>query len=314
MVVSLPLGELTRGQSAPELNHIATLCGRSGPSVERENQLSDHQCVYALTGRTGAAPVAAISGLADGIDTRNGFWLRADPVRLQVDMGPVYLSAYPSPGHDDKALDIMAAALQEPLAGMGWTLHTPSPERWYLQHEHPVPAWLPEPGASVGVHLAELLPRDEPYRPVRQLQNEIQMLMHQADRSDDPRSPNSLWLWGGGTLPVAQPAPDWGIHVAAAGGRDPFLAGLATLDRVPSMDPASDETITAGQLIWHWQHDPSSDQHSNARRLNRQLGVAIRQLWNGRIERLELDDGNRLHVLHQHDRWRFWRRPQLPES
>lgn len=105
---------------------------------------------------------------------------------------------------------------------LGQTLHYGDALTWFMRAD----AWTdlqgPSPDAAATQDLSVAMPEGEHARPLRRLQNEIQMLWHahpvNAAREERGQKPvNSFWLWGG----------------AVAGASSARPAGLQTLD-VPS--------------------------------------------------------------------------------
>lgn len=158
-------------------------------------------------------PLAAVTAAYDGLDTRHGWWLRADPVYLQPDRDQAVLVA-------SEALQLQAeesAALLETInahfAADGWQLRAPHPQRWYLQldeaeaiHTTPLPLVM-------GRGVNQYLPQGENRRQWHSRLNELQMLLHahpkNQQRVQAGKLPvNSVWLWGEGGMPRVN-SPSW---------------------------------------------------------------------------------------------------------
>ncbi len=158
------------------------------------------------------APVAALSrfGESDPVAI-DGYWLHADPVHLRADQarlllfGPRVLTV-----RMDEA-QTLAAAFNTLYNADGWRLETPHPQRWYLR--------LPDdPGihtqalhAVIGRNIDAFLPQGANGKRWHGVLNEVQMLFHgspvNAAREERGQlAINSVWLWGGGRLPVIKPS------------------------------------------------------------------------------------------------------------
>lgn len=140
-------------------------------------------------------------------DAADATWLSADPAWVQPDMNGVRLLAC---GQLQLSMD-EAQALAEPLKPVfdeaGIHLEISTPDRWHLRL--PSNTSLPSfaaPEQALGEDLSQHLPQGAEGRRWRVLLNEIQVLLHQhplnAERRARGLAPiNSLWLWGGGSLP-----------------------------------------------------------------------------------------------------------------
>jgi hypothetical protein len=174
---------------------------------------------------------------ADEATTR---WLAADPVHLSFDGECLILT-------DGGALDIApeeAAALVDALntyfTDLG-VFHAACGERWYLRladgGDHGALARLDAPpvsavaGRRVERTLLKILEDREILRPF----NEIQTFLHahpvNRRREDGGKAPiNSLWLWGGGSLPPPPAATDFDAVLSA----DALTLGLARTAGLPT--------------------------------------------------------------------------------
>ncbi len=161
------------------------------------------------------APVAPLRLLGEDIAPGEGVWLCADPCHFGFEQGRLILGS--------QALEItdteMKSLLQtvEPLlakipgylqvrAGAAGAAHA------YLQLETKPELQTPPPSALRGFSLTSALPNGPEAQAWTRLGNELQMLLHawpenkQREATGRP-SVNSLWFWGAGRLPAAQPSP-----------------------------------------------------------------------------------------------------------
>jgi len=84
--------------------------------------------------------------------------------------------------------------------------------RWYHQGLAAGSLSTPPPEAIEGKPVTLAMPRDDAARPWRALQNEVQMVLHQADvnharQARGELSINSVWFWGAGAAPQSMQAP-----------------------------------------------------------------------------------------------------------
>lgn len=144
-------------------------------------------------------PIAALTGLAEGLPTHEGYWLRADPVQLQIDLSAVYLL-----GNEhvtiqmDEIADVIAHShsllLQDNI-----TLYVPTPNRWYLQTKE-IPAINTfSPDKLMGKNISAYLPYGLQQTFWRKLQTELQMLLNAYCKNPQL---NGIWIWGVGCLPA----------------------------------------------------------------------------------------------------------------
>jgi len=175
-------------------------------------------------------PTAAATYLADTDRRAEGWLLRADPVYLQTDnarvimLGNDYLNI-----HQEEAA-ALGGILRPLFKTVGMELEISHPKRWYLH--------LRENPCVVFHSLHEVLGHDiHAYLPDakhwRSLLNEAQMALHESgiNQAREARGElpiNSLWFWGGGTLPAAEPS-----RFTKVWSDEPLAVGLAKLAGTP---------------------------------------------------------------------------------
>ncbi len=178
-------------------------------------------------------PVAPLTLYADSGEAPAGYWMRADPVHLQADRDRVIMTDIGDSFLAGASINGLAAELNAFLEPLGYRLHAPVPQRWYLRAPHPPRLRTSPVSAVLGHDVHDHMPRGEDARQWRALLNEIQMLLHasEANRALQARgmkAVNSLWFWGGGVLPASGEAP-W----AQAWGDCPLLEGLTLQHGIP---------------------------------------------------------------------------------
>ena len=187
-------------------------------------------------------PIAPCSLLADGGEPGAHYWLRADPVHLRLEGGHLMLADSGAFALSQQEAERIADSLNAHFAGDGLAFLALRPQRWYLGMQQ-APALQTTPLAqAAGRSIEALLPRGADAALWHARLNEIQMLLHghavneQREAAGAPVI-NSLWLWGGGSLPTGLPAA-----CNAVWSRDPFAAGLAQAARVASRALPEDAT------------------------------------------------------------------------
>lgn len=299
--VLLPGIESLRGAAAAAPRLAATL-GRAdaldAAAVGREAQLLRHFRV--LPARVPAAP---LTRLLDASDAGLGGWVRCDPAHLRADMSTARMLAHgPSLGLTQDEAEALVAPLRPLFGDFGMPISAPRPERWYLHLSDPsaLPAMVP-PGIAVGRDLLECLPPGPQGARWRQLWNEAQVVLHHHEVNRKRLAAgrpavNSLWFWGGGSLPDSVRAEAVGVISL-----DPVLRGLAKLAELTEVPPA--EAWTPGTLVDLGHIASAADIEGGI------LDEALEALRGG-VDELLLDgsDGRRW-LLRHGQRWRFWRRP-----
>lgn len=152
-------------------------------------------------------PAAAITREFLAGDAAGATWLSADPAWVQPDMNGVRLLACGQLQLGMDEAQVLAAPLRSVFDEAGMQLEISTPDRWHLKlpANTPLPAFA-APEQALGEDLSQHLPQGVEGRRWRVLLNEIQVLLHQhplnAERRARGLAPvNSLWLWGGGSLP-----------------------------------------------------------------------------------------------------------------
>ncbi|WP_330904787.1 phosphoglycerate mutase [Dyella sp.] len=178
---------------------------------------------------SGGLPAAALTRELLAADAGDAVWLSADPAWIQPDLNGARLLAC---GHMGLSMD-QASELAEPLlplfAEAGMSLELSSPDRWHVRL--PAGSTIPDfvsPERALGEDLFQHLPQGVEGKRWRLLLNDAQILLHQHPvnqlRRQQALPPvNSLWLWGGGSLPGRVETSLRGVI-----GDDVLLGALAT--------------------------------------------------------------------------------------
>jgi len=185
-------------------------------------------------------PAAPYCLLADGGEPGLHHWLRADPVHLKLEGGQLVLADSGVFPVSQQEAESLADSLNAHFSGDGLVFYPLRPDRWYLRVERAPALETTALSEAAGRSIDALLPcgADAPYWRARL--NDIQMLLHvhavNEERESAGKLPiNSVWLWGGGKLQEAVPAP-----FNAVWSRDPFAAGLAQAARVAARNLPED--------------------------------------------------------------------------
>lgn len=290
---------LQRGRAAlPEPSLAGTLCQACGVKQQQDWPL---------------APISALADNLAGASDADAYWLRIDPVHLEVVMGGLLLR--PTAGlqlamSESRAL---IADINQHWQADGLQIQTVNPNRWYLRLAQTPNLRTTPLDQMVGEYLTPNLPRGADARRLLQQINEVQMLLHShpvnLSRENDGRPLlNGLWLWGGGTLPARNTVFDLIVgddfetlalahHSGANFVKQPTsMAALPKCSHVLAVLTQSDANL-------------ESDVSVGLEQLERDwFKPLLRQLNRGRLSRVRLDlIGRQAVTLTPSLSWRIWR-------
>lgn len=161
-------------------------------------------------------PVAAITLEAEVAAQRKagtGYWLRADPVHLHMEQNQMVLadSQVISISHEETSQLTTTLNQHSVIEGVDPVLPPPAflplhADRWYLYLPSAPVIRTHTLGEVAGKDIRHLLPDGVEGAKWRRYINEIQMLLYehpvnQAREARGEPSINSVWFWGGGTMP-----------------------------------------------------------------------------------------------------------------
>jgi hypothetical protein len=209
-------------------------------------------------------PVAAVTRVFDTGRIESGWWLRADPVYLQVDRDRLVLADNETLRISQQEADSLIGEILKIFAQDGWRLEAPHPNRWYLKVAG-VPEIQTRPLSEVvGQDIQAYLPTGGQANTWRRALNEVQMLLHAAPVNTERAARgeleiNSLWFWGSGDLP-APPAKRW----AQVWSVEPISLGLARLSATPYAPLPANGNMWLQQAITQGRHLAVLDQGRGA--------------------------------------------------
>jgi hypothetical protein len=256
-------------------------------------------------------PVAPLARLGDGQQSDIGYWLCADPVHLQIDRDALILVDSRRYELTQTDADSLVSTLNQHFAAAGIDLSAPTPKRWYARVAQTPDVQTVSLREATGRNVDSLLPAGRDALAWHRTFNEIQMLLHdhpvnEAREARGELPVNSVWLWGGGTLP-AHVAGEW-VRVWAS---DALARGLA---RAAKIDCAE----TPGSFTsWHEQANEGEhlvvlEDADLDRTESDWLTPALHALRARLLGRLSLSASVGSEVLRfdltRSDLWKFWRR------
>lgn len=274
-------------------DHATQARGPDAQLARHFNLLPDHWSHAALTRLADADPLEAHAHA----------WLRADPAHVRADInGARLLATGAMLGLDASDAQALLPALRPLFGDAGFTLDAPHPARWYLRL--PRESRLPHfstPDIALGDDVFEHTPDAPEARRWRALLSEAQVVLHNhphnTARLEAGRvAINSLWFWGGGTLPDQVTTR----HPTLYSG-DALLHGLAQVGKLQAMPPCEFADLASDALV-----DMRSMRDAGAL-LERWITPACEHATRHETV-LDFADGHQV-VLKPAQRWRFWRRP-----
>jgi hypothetical protein len=229
-------------------------------------------------------------------------WLSADPAWVQPEMNGARLLACGQLQLTMAEANAFADTLRASFDDAGMALDVSTPDRWHLRL--PSGTLLPTfaaPEQALGEDLSQHIPQGPEGRRWRVLLNDIQVLLHQhplnAERRARGLAPvNSVWLWGGGSLPTAPRS-----ELAGVVSDDLLLTAMAKQAGLKAV-PRTSETIAAATKGWliDLQDLPISEIES-------QWWPILQPLLQKQSVRLHFASAERWQSRPWH-RWRVWRR------
>jgi hypothetical protein len=226
----LPPAELGAG---PFVNlrtpHLNKLLARGNTVLNPPIASEDWLCEEFGVARQHDRPLAALMLKADGGDPQGNYWLCAEPIQLRVDRNRLIVAARIDDYNTEES-GLLIAALNAHFNTDGLEFHAPAAARWYVGTQS-APALTTTPlTQALNRSVKHHLPQGADALAWHRVMNEAQMILHthEVNAAREARgaiAANSIWLWGGGTLPAISRAR----HTDAWGGGAALraLAGVA---------------------------------------------------------------------------------------
>lgn len=264
-------------------------------------------------------PIAPVTLAADGGVAGDAYCLRADPVHLRVMRDRIVLADSSTLALSQQEASALADTIRQHF-GDSLSPTPLTPTRWYVRFPHPPRLTTTPPSLANGCDIDPLLPRGADAMRFRAQLNELQMLLHEhpvnlAREAHGALPVNSVWLWGGGTLPAV---PQKRIALYARGESIRALGAFCKADLFPLPDRLEegmlerdgvtvlDALTTAGQ-----DGDPYGWREA-LRTLEARWFAPLLTMLRTRGSGLRLADpisGKSLRVQ-KTDVWKIWRRPR----
>ncbi len=204
------LGEaLWRAVDAPQLKAmLARASMRNDTAVDTEAWLCQHFGIA----RQQDWPLAPLLARGANLAAASGYWLCATPVHLETRRNALVLADPASLTITPEESTAFAATLGEHLREESVTLHAPKPNHWFLRGDTTPALTTTHLATVIGRDVRPFLPKGADSARWHRILTEMQMLLHSHPFNDAREARgqlpvNSVWLWGGGTLPPTVPAP-----------------------------------------------------------------------------------------------------------
>lgn len=152
-------------------------------------------------------PVAPLTAAVDGQATDSGWWLRADPVHLQLQRNNSRVLTAPALTVDSAEAAALTATLNEHFSPAGITFLAPDPVRWYICQPESVGVSTPLLSTVAGRSLPPMPMTGPRASHWHRILTEAQMILHEHPVNTERESRgmpavNSVLFWGGGHKPA----------------------------------------------------------------------------------------------------------------
>lgn len=254
----------------------------------------------------------------------NGHWLCADPVHLRFHHERIILA---DAGAFDLEIDearAITTSLNQEFADIG-QFHVATARRWYLKLNAAVNHHADPMSKVAGRRIdGELTDKNGP---LTRWLNEVQMVLHSHPVNEQRQSVgkpaiNSIWLWGGGVMPVlGNPA------YASVWTNNPLATGLAMASDTPTQPCPNNLAELLEQTTGHGHdlvilddllppvlYEDGPGWRAAAQALDNNWFIPPRTALGGNVDTLRIVAptiyGQLIWTLQGKDRWKFWRKPR----
>ena len=201
--------------ATPALDRLLARWAATRRDAGDENTLSmpherAHAAALGMTGADGCLPWAARQAAIDGIDVGALAWGLLTPVHWRIGSDGVHLADPDALALSDGDSRTLFDAVTPLFESEGYTLAWGAGLRWYAAHASLQGLATASLERTIGRNIDAWLPRQREAKPLRRLQNEVQMLLHthplNAAREAAGALPvNSFWLSGCGSRQAELP-------------------------------------------------------------------------------------------------------------
>jgi len=200
-------------------------------------------------------PVAALTASLDGLNVGDDWWIRADPVHLQLERNGSRIIAAPQLELDHADALALADTLNTYFTPDHIQLQVAHSTRWYIHQTAASEVVAPPLGAIAGRLLPRVLLSGAQASRWHRLLTEVQIALHdhpvnQRRSAQQIPTINSLYLWGGGHKPMVH-----GEHFQHLWSDDPLATALAIYSGAEAL------AAPANAASWFASKPRLGDQH-----------------------------------------------------
>ena len=200
---------LWRTVDAPQLN---TLLARAAFTAHEATGADALLCRTFGIAQQQDWPLAPVLARSEHLAADRGYWLCATPSHLEARRNALVFSDPGLLAMTPIESGAFSRTLADHLREENVTLHAPNPGHWFLQCDTPPAMATTSLDTVTGRDVRPFLPLGPDSARWHRILTEIQMLL-QSHPVNDAREAhgqlpvNSVWLWGGGTLPASVSTP-----------------------------------------------------------------------------------------------------------
>ncbi|MBI3903521.1 MAG: hypothetical protein HY306_11390 [Nitrosomonadales bacterium] len=311
--------EVCAGLKLPALEK---LLARAQPGPLAVDTLEDWLCAAFGVAEQAIAPVTL---RADGVDPGAAYWLRADPVYLQILRNEMILQSDLALSAGEAAQ--LCASLNAHFAAEGLSFVAPHPQRWYLRTDTAPDITTRLLSKVEGQDVHQHLPQGADALRWHRTLNEVQMLLyaHPVNEAREARGvlpANSVWLWGGGQAPKKLEQP----YAAVCGDSELAMAFARASGSAYGHDMQQCIAAADGDVLVVWDGLRRAVQRGELGAWRDALqqfeldcvAPVLNMLRAGQLATITLDvlqpNASRRFVLTRRDLWKFWRKVRRLEA
>lgn len=274
-------------------------------------------------------PIAALSCATESDLSTTDWFLCATPVHLRPDRDHLILLGSEPLAISQQEADELIALLNTSLSDDTWTLYKMTESRWFIRFKNKVKSHTHSINDVVGRSINDYLPCGADKNVLHTLANEFQMVMHSSDvnaarRASGKITVNSVWMWGGGCLPIIKKAAT-DMNISEVWSDNPIASGLARIGDIPlhSLPKSAHDWLAqahhAGDQLLCWD---SQIQEPGVDGLDKWvtflvnfeenwIAPLLQELKRGQLDSLTLEmyDGRLFSITDAYLR-RWWKRPR----
>lgn len=257
---------------------------------------------------SGQLSVAALTHVDDcgEMPEAGSYWLRADPVTMRADMTQVYTTSCGFADLDEAERGEINRTVLDALRREGISASDCQNGHWCFALDAPLGFEFMPLHQALGLDVAEALPSSPEAVQWKRLLTEIQVDLHQGEvnsrrRASGLQEINSVWFWGGGTLPAVEETVFDSVF-----SNDPVSRGLAIASgsRLARQEQFSRQQ---GRVLVDWVM-ASADAAREAAALEQFVQSLLAESMRPGQGLTLLDGSGKAWEMEKRSQWWFWKR------